>query len=154
MSITVQLSGLDEILRNIDSVAKLEGLQAAMLASGAHVKAKVDKYPRATEANSPDQKRWYERGYGPRWRRKDGSMGGRKTSEMLNRSWSIALRDSGNTLVVGSHASYSPYVHDRDKQAEFHKRRGWITIQAVGEQEAPVIIKFVADYMRRKFGMQ
>lgn len=153
--ITVQLEGLDEILNNVDSVAKLKGLQAAMLAAGTHVKSKVNKYPASTEANKANNPtgRWYERGYGPRWRRKDGSVGGRKTSEMLNRSWSVATRDSGATLVVGSHASYSPYVMDKNKQADFHKQRGWKTVQEIGEQEAKTIIEFIKKHMQ-KFGLK
>lgn len=151
-SITVQLSGLDEILRNVDSIQKLEGLQAAMLAGATHMKSRVDRYPPASEANNPSNQRWYERGYGPHWRRRDGSMGGRKTSEMLNREWTVATRGPSE-VVLGTNVSYSPYVMDADHQAWFHKARGWKTIQQVAKDETPTVIKFISDYMRRKFGM-
>ena len=90
----------------------------------AELKATVSEYPGASVANQPNH-RWYERGYGPRWSRKDGSIGGRKTSEMLNRSWGIARKTWG--AIVGSRASYSPVVHSHKEQARFHKARGWVT---------------------------
>ena len=90
----------------------------------ASLKATVSEYPGASVANQPNH-RWYERGYGPRWSRKDGSIGGRKTSEMLNRSWGIARKSWG--AIVGSRASYSPVVHSHKEQARSHRARGWVT---------------------------
>lgn len=153
-SVTIELDGLEEILRNVDSIAKLEGLQAALLAGGEQVKRKVVVYPPQTMANSPDNPtgRWYERTYGPRWRRRDGSVGGSPTSEDLKHSWNVQA--IGQTVVVGTDTTYAPYVHDKEKQAKFHKDRGWKTIQDIGEQEAPTIIRFISDYMTRKFGLK
>ena len=104
----------------------------------AELKATVSTYPPASEANMPRgfgsavsiatkkaQNRWYKRGYGPQWSRKDGSVGGRKTSEMLNRSWGIKRLRWG--MQLGSRASYSPVVHHHEEQASFHKARGWVT---------------------------
>jgi len=86
--------------------------------------ATVAKYPPATAANQPNH-RWYERGYGPRWTRKDGSIGGSKTSEMLNRSWGTQRKSWG--MILGSRASYAPVVHSHEEQAKFHGARGWVT---------------------------
>lgn len=152
MSITVQLSGLEPLLKQIDSVAKLEGVQAAMMAGATHFKGRIDKYPPSSDANNPANRHWYERGYGSRWRRRDGSMGGKKTSEMLNRKWTVARRGQLE-VVLGNNVSYSPYVHDEERQPRFHKARNWPTIQGVAREETPIVVKFIEDYLKKKFGL-
>jgi hypothetical protein len=81
--------------------------------------------------------------------RKDGSVGGRKTSESLGRKWTVATRDSGWSVLIGNNASYSPYVHDAEEQASFHAARGWVTDQQVLDQEKDYVLKFVMDGIRR-----
>ena len=53
-------------------------------------------------------------------------MGGRKTSETLGRRWGVERRGTIGA-VLGNIATYSPYVHDEEKQAKYHGRRGWVT---------------------------
>lgn len=99
-------------------------------------------YPPASEANRPNARgRWYERGYGPRWTRKDGGTGGAKTSQMLGRSWQVAPTATGAHLW--SRATYAGAVHRdprsalRPTQVGFHGRRGWrTTADAYGELAA------------------
>jgi len=141
----VQVKGLDQLLRKVDSIQGLRVAVRALRASAAHIKGKVNTYPASTVANSPGvyPKRWYERGYGSRWARKSGGVGGRKTSETLGRKWTTAQRNGGLTQVVGNNVSYGPYVQDKKKQTRFHGARGWKTIQDVTEQEADTIVNFV-----------
>lgn len=106
-------------------------IQAAAVGYVTALHAVVLPYPPAGAANRPNaQGRWYERGYGPRWRRRNGRIGGRKTSQLLNRSWAITRVAGGARLQ--NRASYSGAVHG-DDQAAFHARRGWQTI-AQGRQ--------------------
>ena len=127
--------------------------EQAMLASLLAIEGRVSEYPPASEANRPrswhgsaynlvTRKRaslntWYERGYGPKWIRKDGTVNGRKTSEFLGRSWSHEVRVEDDVVegVIGNRASYTDYVHGR-KQADFHARRGWMTVFEGVEQSA------------------
>jgi hypothetical protein len=108
----------------------LPAIQAAAVGYLEAFRNELTPYPPSSEANRPNARgRWYERGYGPRWLIKGGGIGGRKTSELLGRSWSVAPTGTGAHLW--SRASYSGYVHRdptssaRPKQAAFHGRRGW-----------------------------
>ena len=135
MTVTFQVSGLKELSRalgaDIQKAARIAGFAAAQ-----QIKQAVAPYPGRTEANQPKQwqssaggrrvrNTWYERTYGPRWVRKDGSIRGRKTSEMLGNSWAVKRHRLGGE--VGNKASYSPAVHHYKEQAKFHGRRGWVT---------------------------
>jgi len=110
--------------------ALVPAIQAAAVGYLEAFRNELTPYPPASEANRPNARgRWYERGYGPKWTRKDGSVGGRKTSQLLGRSWSVAPTGAGAHLW--SRASYSAVVHrdpasgERPRQASFHGRRGW-----------------------------
>ena len=138
--LTVKIDGDEQLMR------ALGGDMKKAIRTGSHfialeVKREVAEYPLSSEANIPrgfvskGNNRWYERGYGPRWARKDGSIGGRKTSEMLNRSWRMRKAFAGSTgTLLGSKASYSPVVHHHAEQAAIHKRRGWKTDKAAVEK--------------------
>jgi hypothetical protein len=139
----VTIKGLPELARKLDNLQDLKQIIPELKASASHIKGTVNVYPPHTIANSPDQGRWYERGYGSRWQRKDGTVGGRKTSETLGRKWTTKKRDRGLTWIIGNNVSYGEYVQDRGKQAKFHKRRGWKTIQDVAEQEAETVVNFI-----------
>ena len=128
--LTVKIDGIDELRRALDGDLR-KAIREGAYIIGLEVKREVAEYPVASEANMPrgfvsrGNNRWYERGFGPRWARKDGSIGGSKRSEMLNRSWAIGGQHLG--AVLGSKASYAPAVHHYAEQASFHKRRGWVT---------------------------
>lgn len=122
----VLVLGIEEIERKL-SVDLGPAMRGATKAIAAEIQGKIAPYPRSTSANSPagPGSRWYERGYGPRWMRKDGGVGGRKTSETLGRRWGITSHRTSATL--SNKASYAVYVHGAEKQARFHSRRGWKT---------------------------
>ena len=123
MTVTVKITVPPDLKRALGADMR-KVVRKASEPLAAELKATVSEYPGASVANAPNH-RWYERGYGPRWSRKDGSIGGRKTSEMLNRSWGISRKRWG--AIVGSRASYSPVVHHHEEQARFHRARGWVT---------------------------
>jgi hypothetical protein len=140
----IYIEGIDRIL------AKLPGFRpavvAALKAGAVHVKGKIAKYPPASDANMPGPypKRWYQRGYGQKWALKGGAVHGRKTSETMGRRWTQGERDEGLTQIVGNNASYGPYVQG-EKQAGFHRQRGWKTTQDVAESEGPKVTRMVSD---------
>lgn len=123
----VQIVGLDRVRRSM-AISVKPALRAITKAVAAQVQGEIAPYPPASAANRPGGpgSRWYERGYGSRWRRMDGSIGGRPTSETLGRRWSISGW-GGIGAVVRNIASYSIYVHDHGYRAWFHKRRGWVS---------------------------
>ncbi len=132
MGATVRIVGLDDLQRRLGADFK-PAMRGATRAIALEIQGEIAPYPPSTEANRPRSSLatrralpWYERGYGTRWHRRDGTVGGRKTSETLGRRWGIK-RSGGTGAVLGNIASYSPYVHSHDKRAKFHKRRGWVS---------------------------
>lgn len=144
----VKLKRLDPLLKKLARIGKLEGAAPAIQAAGLHIKGAIAEYPPASEANSPSNQRWYERGYGSRWRRKDGTIGGRATSETLGRRWTVESEANGLRAVVGNNASYGPYVQSAERQARFHSARGWKTDAQVIEEESETVLEFVQDAVR------
>jgi len=140
----VYIEGLDELLRKLKNLQEMKLVKAALKASGADIQGIMVVYPPATAANSPSGDHWYERGYGSRWRRRDGSIGGRRTSEMLNRKWTIREELGGMQVVVGNNVTYGHWVQG-DEQTWFHRAHGWKTTKDVVEKETPKIMNFIKD---------
>lgn len=128
-----------------------EVVQPAAWAWAQQVKRIMVVYPPSSEANIPNAKgRWYQRGYGPRWQRRDGSIGGRKTSELLNRSWGVFRATYG--AWVGSRASYSPFVHSAAEQTRAHAARKWKTDERALEEAKPAF-QAILDSVMKKVGL-
>lgn len=153
-----QIKGLPELLRKLDTLASLEGAKRGLKAGALHIKGVVSQYPPATEANNSAMDRWYQRGYGPRWRRRDGSIGGSKTSEALGRKWAQESRNDGLTQVIGNNTSYGPWVQAAEKsgvkgpQAGFHREHGWKTDDDVIDQEGARVLAFVKSEVDKDLG--
>jgi hypothetical protein len=146
---------LDEFLEALERAPEVATplFEQAMTRSLLAIEGRVAEYPPESEANRPrawrgsayslaTQKRvslntWYERGYGPKWVRKDGTVNGRKTSRFLGRHWTQEVHVRGGDLegTLGNSASYAPEVHGRE-QASFHAERGWVRLEDAVEQSA------------------
>ena len=137
MPVTVKITVPPDLQRALGADMR-KAVKRASLDLANELERTMSDYPPPSEANKPRgwgsaigiasrkaQNRWYERGYGPRWVRKDGSWGGRKTSAQLEHSWNVASKGWG--AIVGSDAPYSPAVQHYKEQAWFHKARGWVT---------------------------
>lgn len=145
MADVIQIKGLDELLKKLDSLQKLDAIKPALKAAAVHVKGKIAQYPPSSEANDPNRRKWYERGYGPKWRLVSGEVHGKRTSETLGRKWTTRSLNQGLTQVVGNNVSYGPFVQSAEKQAAFHRKRGWKTTEDVAAEEADTVNKFVKD---------
>ena len=142
MAKAVRIEGMEKLEKKLRKVQDKKTVRAALKAAGVHIKGKVDKYPPSSGANSPKgHGGWYERGFGTKYRRLDGVVTGRKTSETLGRKWTV--KQTRTETRVGNNVSYGPYVQDDDDQASFHKARGWKTIQTVAKEEADEVVKLV-----------
>ena len=75
---TVQLEGLDELLKTLTALQRKDVYQRAVAVVAARAKELLVEYPNSTRANSPPSKNgaWYQRGYGMRYRRLDGRITG------------------------------------------------------------------------------
>ena len=148
------IKGMNKLLRKLDTVAKLRGAKRGLKSGALHVKGKIAKYPPSTTANSPGNPtgRWYERGWGSRYKRIDGVMTGKKTSETLGRKWTTAERNAGLTHIIGNNASYAEFVHDAEKQAKIHGDRGWKTDEQVLREEGKQVLQFIQNEVEKELG--
>ncbi len=146
-ALVLEIRGIDELDRQLGKVEAALRLGPILRAAALSIKNEVARYPPSTLANSPLARTWYERGFGPRWMRRDGSIGGSRTSETLGRRWTT--RVSPREARIGNNASYAPFVQGRDQQAAFHARRGWKTLEDVGEKEAQRVIRRIEAAIRR-----
>lgn len=147
----IQIEGLDALVAKFGELQGGAYMREVLTVGGTMLKNFIAQYPLASEANTPYQRRWYERGYGPKWMRKDGSVKGLKTSETLGRKWSVVAR-SDTEVVVGNNASYAPFVQSAEKQANFHRQRGWRTDDMAIKETAPKIVAMAQREIDRILG--
>jgi len=143
--IGITITGANTVMATLNPERAMRGVKSGIKKATVHVKAKIAKYPPATEANRPGRIRmgramgYYVRGSG--WMEpttKNGIATNyilRATSEQLGRKWTQKLVDTGLTGIVGNKASYARWVQG-DDQALIHGKRGWKTTDQIIEQEA------------------
>ena len=137
--LAMRIEGLAQLQARFRGVNFRPALRTATLAIAHEIENYVAPYAPETAANMKPGwfvigggkrgNRWYERGYGTKWLRKDGSVGGRKTSQVLNRQWNVQ-RHGDIGAVLNNKASYGLYVHGADQQASFHAAHNWRTDEA------------------------
>lgn len=143
-----QIIGDKELQRKLRSISNLSFLRPVIQASVVHISGKVAKYPPGGSGNSPSKPRWYERGWGSRWRRADGSIGGRQTSEDLGPSWTHKV-ESNTRGVIGNDASYGPFVQGA-QQSAIMKDIGWKTTDTVVEEESAKVLRDIQKAVDRE----
>ncbi len=148
---TKTIKGMNKLIRKLDTVAKLKGAKRGLKSGAEHVEGTIKEYASKSEANVPKSHgRWYERGWGTKYRRLDGTVTGKKTSEVLRSKWSTKSRNSGLTWIVGNNASYAEFVHDAEEQAGFHGDRGWKTDEEVLKSEGDEVLKFIQHEVEKE----
>ena len=152
MTNSVEVKGMDAWIRRLQKAGDLSQLRGTMQAATLMLQNEIAEYPPESEANVPYQRRWYERGFGPRWTRRDGSMGGIRTSQTLGRKWTTYVSPNGLQGVVGNNVTYGPYVQSKAKQARFHKARGWKTDEEVIKNQRPAIVQLFKGAIERLLG--
>ena len=146
---TSSITGDAELRRKLAKLQDMSQIYPALMQGGVHVADKLKEYPPSTAANVPRTVAgsgrvlsWYERGYGTRWLRKDGSMGGRQTSETLGKKWTMQ-GSGGDKVIIGNNVSYGPYVQGPSEQAKALREIGWKTTDTVASEEAEVVLNMV-----------
>ena len=140
---TSSITGDAELRRKLAKLQDMSQIYPALMAGGVHVAGKLKEYPPSTAANSPGGpgSQWYERGWGSRWQRMDGSMGGRQSSETLGKKWTV--QQAGDKVTIGNNVSYGPYVQGPSEQAKALREIGWKTTDTVASEEAEVVLNMV-----------
>ena len=141
---TSSITGDAELRRKLAKLQDMSQIYPALMAGGVHVEGKLKEYPPSTAANSPGGpgSQWYERGWGSRWQRMDGSMGGRQSSETLGKKWTMQ-GSGGDKVIIGNNVSYGPYVQGPSEQAKALREIGWKTTDTVASEEAEVVLNMV-----------
>lgn len=140
MTVTVRVTGIKELQKALDGDFR-KVMRTATLSIAREVHQVVHAYPSMSQANTPGQRRWYQRGWGPKWQsnpaRRPKQLRGRipvtygpdwagyNISEDLEHSWTV--RNKGVGAIVGSRATYAPAVHHYKEQMRKHGQRGWVT---------------------------
>jgi hypothetical protein len=106
-------------------------LRAIAQAVAAEAQDRIAPYPQAP--SYAGRRRWYQRGYGWKWRRKDGTVDGRQTSEMMGRRWVVQPWGSRGVMLRNL-ASYSGQVQSAEGQPPIFRSIGWKTDQGVVDE--------------------
>lgn len=112
---TTTMTGDAELKRKLSKLKDFSFLVPVMVSMASHVKGAISfpgGYPATGAGNKPSGpgSQWYERGYGPKWMRMDGSINGRNSSENLGKSWGLEAENSGLRQIIGNDTSYGPWV--------------------------------------------
>ena len=152
---SVKVQGLDKATRMLHradaNTALIVGLEYGLKQLQQEM-----RYPPTSEANVPNEKgRWYDRGYGTRYMRADGGIGGKMTSHPLKGGWKSKLfKGNSPKGVLSNTAPYSPYVQGDPRrkpgQAKFHRDRGWKSLPVEGKKLAPKITKKIVNAFKRR----
>ncbi len=157
---SVKVDGLSKVQRMLNQADAKAALIVGLEFGVKNLQQKVGRYPPTSEANVPQTTvtggattiRWYERGYGTRYMRKDGSIGGRLTSAPLKDKWKTKVFKGNNPKgEVSNSATYSPFVQgSKEMQNRVHARRGWKRLPEEGKKLAPEVTKKVIDAFKRR----
>jgi phage gpG-like protein len=156
---TIEIKGLDELVKKLDDLSKLKAVHAGIKAAAVHVKGKIAKYPPKTAANRPSGpgSHWYERGKGSMyWRIRDNAkVSYGKKSEDLASGWAIKYNKSKFEAVVGNNVSYAVFVQGPKKgpkgkrQSKHMARIGWKSVDTVSKEETKRVQEYVFDAVMR-----
>ena len=144
--VTMEIEGMDELIKKLDELGKMSKVHAGMQAAAIHLKGKVAIYPPETAANQPGHGSWYQRGWGVKY----AGGGGIQSSEDLGQKWTTKYDKVKFEAVIGNNASYAKYVQGpKGTQAKAMKRIGWKGIDVVSNEETKRVQEYVFDAVRR-----
>jgi len=144
-----QIIGSDELVRKLRRISNLDFLRPHIQSGVTHIANKMKIYPDAGSGNDPSRTRWYQRGYGQKWRRKDGSVGGYQSSEDLQQRW-LGKVLSNTRGEIGNDASYAPYVQGGEEQSSVMREIGWKTTDQVVEEESEFVLREIQKAVDRE----
>jgi hypothetical protein len=144
---SIEVKGLEEALNKLDRATGDAVIKRILTGGSSQIHKVVQVYPPSSEANTPKTSwksggpnYWYQRGFGSKWIRKDGTINFNDSSEQITQRWTTEV--GKYRAVLGSNVSYGRYVMDEAKQAKIHGERGWRTIQDIAEKERDEVLAF------------
>ena len=156
VNVNIRIEGLDKLQRELDPARVTTALGRVVKRVNHIVLTRMAVYPPEGPYNRPGPpgSRWYQRLKGPRWRRVDGSIGGRNTSQKLQPSWRQKVL-SPLSREVFTEVTYSPFVVSKEEQTSVHAAHGWQTDEQVAEEvEAdPIVERIIDSEIKRGLGV-
>jgi len=156
----IEIEGLEEAIKKLEKIGKLEPVKAAIKAGGKYLKGRIARYPPRKHVSiqevggwaSEKQRRWffanlregkidvpYRRGISP-------------GTERLGQKWTEQIRDGGFTVVVGNNVSYARFVQKPGEQTSMMKKIGWKTTVQVADEEARKVQNDVKNAIMKAIG--
>ena len=154
--VTIEIEGLDEAVRKLESLAQLKKVHAGIRAAGMYLKGKEAIYPRYKHISiaslggwkSDKQRKWFF------WALNKGKIdvpyrrGQSPGSEDLAAKWTSKYDKNKFQAVVGNNASYARLVMG-EKQTEMMKRIGWKKVDVIAKEETRKVTELMIDAVRR-----
>lgn len=146
------LNGYDEAMRKLSGETLKAVCEKALKRFAEELKIRAIPYPPEGPWNTPAPypARWYQRQFGPRWMKADGTYGGRNTSERLQKSWVVETR-SWAEVVLGNEASYADYVQGSQQQP-YHAAHGWKRVDEIAAEQAGLWTEIFGEEIERALG--
>ncbi len=139
MNIRMEITGIEKLNGKLKRLVNLQAYRHGLQAVAEHVKGQVASYPRVSRRPQPFKSDRQRRGFFAKL--KAGLIqvpyrrGISPNSERLDAKWFISMLSDLRASIINS-ASYAGLVHDRTKQARYHRETGWKTAQDVVEDPA------------------
>lgn len=107
-------------------------------------------YPQAGPWNSDPgtrgDHRWYQRGFGTRYKRKDGTTGGKNTSQKLQKSWQVEVQRLNEfSASAFTEVTYAPLLFDPNQKVHWAEGHGWQDLDQIEKDYAPRFEKMVLE---------
>jgi phage gpG-like protein len=157
---TIRIEGTEELIKRIDSLAKLNKVKASIHQAAIFLEGKVKEYP--TRSSRPN---WMLRGNSDKARRmragffyhlKHGDIevpyrrGQSPRSEKLGQSWTTQTENQGFRAIIGTGVSYARMVQDSARQTSYHRQTGWITTNQVEKLYGQQAINQIEQALQRE----
>ena len=142
---SVEIKGLDALVKKLDSLGQPGAFRRPMTQSVQHIHRKLAKPPRKAQGAfsrlaTPGQKRAF-------WARVSSGeiefregIGYVRTNRLRN-SWTTKVSSDGRTGEVGNIVSYGPFVQGF-RQQPFHAESKWPQTEKVAKAEQNAVLKF------------
>jgi hypothetical protein len=130
-----------EMRKILDSIQDNPELERRILLRGTlELADRARVYPAAGAWNRPPgtrgDNRWYQRQFGPRWLRANGTLNGKNTSQRLQKSWKVAVSKDSKVGSVFTGVTYAPFLLDPDRRVSWARGHGWKTTTEITDEYA------------------
>jgi len=145
---TSTITGDKELLAKLRKLQDLSFLRPSVEGGAEDILRGLKVYPAKGPANMAINRRWYQRKWGSKWRRADGSIGGIPSSEKLQQSWARKT-ESDTRAIVGTDTSYAQTVMGPEQAAIF-AAIGWNTTDDIVDERSENTLKTIQNAVDRE----